>query len=130
MLISNLSYTHTGVPVGITEFILIRSLYGGTHRYYRTHTYSCISDLILVFHILYMYYRIYTCLTELILVLRNLYLRYRANSCISDTEVPIGTTEHFIGTKVPVGTTEQIPYTEVPVGTTGLILILPIREYP
>ena len=30
MLISNLSYTHTGVPIGTIEFILIRSLYGGT----------------------------------------------------------------------------------------------------
>ena len=53
---------------------------------------------------------------ELILVLRNLYLRYRANSYISDTEVPVGTTEHFTGTKVPVGTTEHIHYIEVPVG--------------
>ena len=35
-------------PVGTTEFILIRSLYGGTRRYYKTHTYSCISDLILI----------------------------------------------------------------------------------
>ena len=35
VLISNLSYTHTGVPVGTTEFILIRSLYGDTRRYYR-----------------------------------------------------------------------------------------------
>ena len=44
--------------------------------------------------------------------------------------MPVGTTEHFTCTKVPVGTTEQIHYTEVPVGITGLILILPIREYP
>ena len=36
VLISNLSYTHTGVPVGTTEFILIRSLYGDTRRYYKT----------------------------------------------------------------------------------------------
>ena len=64
---------------------------------------------------------------EHILVLWNLYLRYRVNSCISDTEVPVGTTEHFAGTKVPVGTIEQIHYTEVPVGTTGLILILVFR---
>ena len=71
VLITNLSYTHTGVPVDTTEFILIRSLYGDTRRYYRTHTYSCISDLILVFQILYMYYRIYTCLTELILALQS-----------------------------------------------------------
>ena len=35
VLISNLSYTHTGVPVGTTEFILIQSLYGDTRRYYR-----------------------------------------------------------------------------------------------
>ena len=62
-----------------------------------------------------------------ILVLRNLYLCYRANSCISDTEVPIGTTEHFASIKVPVGTTKQIHYTEVPVDTTGLILILVFR---
>ena len=61
-----------------------------------------------------MSYRTYTCVIEL-------------NSCISDTEVPVGTTEHFTGTKVPVGTTEQIHYTEVPVGTTGLILILVFR---
>ena len=35
VLISNLSYTHTGVPVGTTEVILIWSLYGDTRRYYR-----------------------------------------------------------------------------------------------
>ena len=35
VLISNLSYTHTGVLVGTTEFILIRSLYRDTRRYYR-----------------------------------------------------------------------------------------------
>ena len=34
------------------------------------------------------------------------------------SEVPVGTTKHFVGTKVPVGTTEQIHYTKVPVGTT------------
>ena len=39
VLISNLSYTHTGVPVSTTEFILIRGLYGDTCRYYRTYTY-------------------------------------------------------------------------------------------
>ena len=36
VLISNLSYTHTGVPVGTTEFILIWSLYRDTRRYYIT----------------------------------------------------------------------------------------------
>ena len=97
-------------------------------------SYTCITELILVFRILYVYYENYTCLTELILVLQSLflyfrsytyimehilvlqilYLYYRAYSCISDTEVPVGTTEHFTCTKVPVGTTELI---QVPVGT-------------
>ena len=54
-------------------------------------------------------------------------MHYRANSYISDTEVPVGTTEHFAGTKVPVGITEHIHYTDVPVGTIGLILILVFR---
>ena len=84
-------------------------------------------------------YRTYTYSTEHILVLQILYEAY---SRISNTEVPVGTVEHFAGTKVPVGTTghihytevpvgttEQIPYTEILVGTTGLILILRIREY-
>ena len=60
VLISNLSYTHTGVPAGTTEFILIRSLYGGTRRYYRTHTYSCISDLLLVLRNIYLSYGTYS----------------------------------------------------------------------
>ena len=68
-------------------------------------------------------YRTYTYSTEHILVLQILYGAY---SRISDTEVPVGTIEHFAGTKVPVGTTN----TRVAVGTTGLILNLPIREYP
>ena len=71
-----------------------------------------------------MYFGSYTFITEHILVLRILYLHYRAYSCISDTEVPVGTTEHFTCTKVPIGTTEQIHHTEVLVGTTRLILIL------
>ena len=71
-----------------------------------------------------MYFGSYTFITEHILVLRILYLYYGAYSCISDTEVPVGTKEHFTCTKVPIGTTEQILHTEVLVGTTGLILIL------
>ena len=112
--------------------LMLRSLnlFGGTRRYHRDYgTYTGISEHMLVFQILYVFYRTYTCLTELILVLRNLYWSYRTYSCISDTEVPVGTTEHFSGTKVPVGTTKQIPYTGVLVGTTGLILILWIWEY-
>ena len=73
------------------------SLFGGTRRYHRD-------------------YGTYTGISEHILVLRNIY-------CNSDTEVPVGTTEHFTGTKVPVGTTEQIPYTEVLVASTKLVLI-------
>ena len=49
VLISNLSYTHTGVPVGTTEFILIWSLHGDTRRYYRNYgTYTGITELILI----------------------------------------------------------------------------------
>ena len=59
---------------------------------------------------MYLSYGSYTCFIEHILVLQILYRAYS-------------------GTKVDVCTT-QIPYTDVPVGTTGLILILPIREYP
>ena len=47
-------------------------------------------------------YRTYTYSMEHILVLQILYGAY---SRISDTEVPVGTIEHFAGTKVPVGTT-------------------------
>ena len=64
-------------------------------------------------------YRTYTYYTEHILVLQILYGAY---SRISDIEVPVGT----IDTRVPVGTID----TRVPVGTTGLILNLPILEYP
>ena len=78
-------------------------------RYYKTYTYSGISDLILTLRNMYLSYGSYTCFTEHILVL---WILYRA----------------YFGTKVPVGTT-QIPYTAVPVGTTRLILILRIREY-
>ena len=49
------------------------SLYRGTRRYYRTYTNSCISDLILVFRILY---------SDLIRVLRNLYLSYGTYTCL------------------------------------------------
>ena len=73
---------------------------------------------------LFLYFRSFSCITEHILVFRILYLYYGAYYCISDTEVSVGTTEHFTCTKVPVGTTKQIHYTEVPVDTTGLILIL------
>ena len=102
-----------------TEF----NLFGGTYRYHRDYgTYTGISKHILVLQNLYLY-------TGLILILQILYWYYRTYYCISDTELPVGTTEHFTGTKVPVGATEQILDTEVLVGTTRLILILRIREY-
>ena len=104
--------------------------------------YTCITELIHVFHILYMYYRAYTCLTDLLLVLHNLLLSYGSYSC---AKVPVGTISrnrsesyHIQGqirllqiqTLVFRRYRSQIHYTEVPVGTTGLILILSIREYP
>ena len=93
-----------------------------SRRSYRTYTYT---DLCLL--------RTLVGVTELILILRNISLYFRSYTKIilvfRNTEVPVGTVEHFAGTKVPVGTTGHIHYTEVPVGTTGLILILRIREY-
>ena len=87
----------------ITELILVfRILY----VYYGT--YTCLTELILVLQSLFLYFRSYTFITEHILVLQILYLYYGAYSCILDTEVPIGTIEHFTCTKVPAGTTEQI----------------------
>ena len=50
--------------------------------------YTCITELIHVFQILYMSYRAYTCLTDLILVLQNLFLYLRSYSC---AKVPVGT---------------------------------------
>ena len=49
--------------------------------------YTCLTELIHVFQILYMYFRSYTYLTEYILVLRNLFLSYGSYSC---AKVPIG----------------------------------------
>ena len=55
-------------------------------------------DLILVLQSLFLSYRSYTCVTELILVFRILYGAY------SGTKVPLGTTQiHYM--EVPVGTT-------------------------
>ena len=92
--------------------------YGSTHRYYRTCAYITDTEVLVG-------------TTELVLilpirkyswVLQNLYLYYRYESTRRYYR-------DFTCTKVLVGTT-QIYYTELLVGTTGLILILPIREYP
>ena len=88
--------------------------------YYGTYTY--LIELILVLQSLFLYLRSYTYIMEHILVLQILYLYYGAYSCILDTEVPVGTTEHFTCTKVLVGSI-QIHYMKVPIGTTELILI-------
>ena len=81
-----------------------------------TYTYSCISDLILVFRSIYLPYISYTYITEHKLVLLILYLYYGYRSTHRYYK-------NFTCTKVPVGSI-QIHYTEVPEGTTGLILIL------
>ena len=49
------------------------------------------TKLILVLHILYLYYEVYPGLTELILVLQNLFLSYKSYSC---TKVLVGTISH------------------------------------
>ena len=62
-------FTDTRVPVGTTELIHYIEV---PRRYYRTYTYSYISDLILA--------------------LRNMYLSYRSCTCFTDTGVPVGNT--------------------------------------
>ena len=78
ILITDLCAFRTAV--GVTELMLmLRSLnlFGGTRRYYRDYgMYIGISEHILVFRILYTYYRTYTCVLDLIHVLQNLYLSY------------------------------------------------------
>ena len=82
------TYPYTKVPVGITEFILIRNLYGGICRYYRTYTYTKVpvgtTELILVLRILYLYYGAYPCLTNLLLVLQSLFRYFGSNPCITE----------------------------------------------
>ena len=50
--------------------------------YFRS--YTCITELILVFKILYLYSITYSCISDLILVLQNLYLYYGAYSYITE----------------------------------------------
>ena len=75
VLISNLSYTHTGVPIGTTEFILIQSLYEDTRRYYRT---------FYLYKRTRRYYRTDS-------LYRGTRRYYRTYTYFSDTGVPVGT---------------------------------------
>ena len=43
-----------------------------------------VSEHILVFRILYLYYETYSCISDFILVLRSIYLSYESYSCITD----------------------------------------------
>ena len=95
--------------------------------------YTCLMELILMIHSLFLYFGSCTCIMKHILVLRNLFLYFGYRS----------TRRYYrTNTEVPVGTFESLPYsflysyslfrvlsyncliTEVPVGTIGLILIL------
>ena len=106
-------------PVGVTELMLILrslNLFGGTRRYHRDcGTYTGISEHILVFRILYVYYRTYTCISDLIHVLQNLYLSY---------ETYTGLTELILVLRNLYWSYET--YT----GITELILVFRIRKYP
>ena len=50
--------------------------------YFRS--YTCITELIHVFQILYLSYRTYTCLKDLIFVLQDLFLSYRSYTCVTE----------------------------------------------
>ena len=79
ILITDLCLFRT--PVGVTKLILIQNLYlyglrfiQDFRRSYRTYSYTEVlvstTKLIMVLHILYLYYEVYPGLTELILVFR------------------------------------------------------------
>ena len=50
--------------------------------YFRS--YTCITELIHVFQILYLSYRAYTCLTDLIFVLQDIFLSYNSYTCVKE----------------------------------------------
>ena len=60
-------------------------------------TYTCITELIHVFQILYMYFRAYTCLTELILVLRKLYWSYETYTGLMEIILVFQSTYLYFG---------------------------------
>ena len=70
--------------------------------------YTCITELIHVFQILYISYRVSTCLTELILVLRNLYWSYGTYTGLTELILVLRNLllsyGSYSGAKVPVGT--------------------------
>ena len=47
-------------------------------------SYTCITELIHVFQILYLSYREYTRLTDLIFVLQDLFFSYRSYTCVTE----------------------------------------------
>ena len=78
MLIARQTYTYAYL---LKDTYLFRFLKG---HIYRTYTYTCLTDLILVLQSIYLYIGSYNCITELILVFRILYLYYVTYSCVSD----------------------------------------------
>ena len=63
--------------------------------------YTCITELIHVFQILYLYYRTYTCISDLIHVLHNIYLSYGSYTGVTKMILIF---QIFSCAKVPVGT--------------------------
>ena len=97
-------------------------------------SYSCITELILVFRILYVYYGTYTCLTELCYraysYISILYLYYGAYTCITNLILVLqslflyfgyGSTRRYYRTFYLYKSTRRYyrTDTEVPVGTFG-----------
>ena len=69
----------------------------------------CITELILVFRILYLYYGTYTCLTDLILVLQILCLYY---GTYSYAKVPVGTISRNRSESYQIHTSSDQTYTD------------------
>ena len=141
--IQDRTYLDTGVPVGTTELDQRQDLFKD-----RTYQIQELSDAGLILITNLCAFRTCSYLTDLILVLQNLllYFRYRSTrryyrtfygykstrKCYRTDSLYGGTRRYhwtytyLTDTRVLVGTSD----TRVPVGTTGLILNLPIREYP
>ena len=88
ILISRRTHTYAYLPSNIylclsLEGCILIQIFQRTYIY-RTYTYTCLTDLILVLRNLFLYFISYICIPKLILVFQILYFYYGTYSCISN----------------------------------------------
>ena len=137
---------------GIAELIIIRKyLSVRPNLYWYFVSYTCTRKYILVLRNLYLSYKSYTCITKLVLVFQilvmcegtrkydksaqirliQIYVRYGHWSIAgTDHNIYIYLFYRYESTRGYYRTYTYFTDTRAPLGTTGLILVLPIREYP